>query len=83
MKPIDFPERTVMVAENQDEYLTLPAFQDEIDTISRWQFTWRERVLILFGAGLWIRQRNRKRAVQPLLPQVNTPFEANREMPWS
>ena len=76
MKPIDFPERNVMVAESQDEYLTLPAFQDERETISRWRFTWWERLRILFGAGLWIRQMSFGKALQPQLPQIETPFTA-------
>jgi len=76
MKPIDFPGRTTMVAESQDEYQTLPAYQDKVQTISLWRFSWKERLRILFGSGLWIRQMNFGTSLQPLLPQIGTPFTA-------
>lgn len=31
MKPVDFPERNIMIAEDQPEYLTLPAFWNPIE----------------------------------------------------
>ena len=74
MKPTDFPERTALIAEHQDEYLTLPAFQDDQETISLWKFTWWERIRILFGAKLWLRQLNFGAALQPQLPQIRSPF---------
>lgn len=81
MKPIDFPESTILIAKNQKEYETLPAYKNETETISRWRFTWRERLRILFGAGLWIRQMNFGEALQPQLPQIETPFTA-KDATW-
>jgi len=81
MMPVDFPERTVLVAEKQDEYITLPAFQDKIETVSCWTFTLWERVRIFFGARLWLRQLNFGKSLQPQLPQIKRPFENDKSTP--
>jgi hypothetical protein len=71
MKLIDFPERTVVIAENQPEYLPLPAYRFKDDPSGRivccWQLTWRERIALLFIGKLWhhILTFN-----QPLQPQL-------------
>ena len=57
MKPIKFPEQNVVFAEDQPQYQNLPAFQEEGgngNVISCWEFTFRERVKILFGANFWV-----------------------------
>jgi len=75
MKPTDFPERTALFAEDQDEYLTLPAFSDGEQVISCWRFTWWERIRILFGSRLWLRQYVFGEKLQPQLPQIDRPFK--------
>lgn len=74
MKPIEFPEQTVVWAENQSEYRPLPAWTDSRETISLWQLTWRERLTVLFTGRLWLRQCNFGEPLQPQLPTVETPF---------
>lgn len=74
MKPIDFPEKNVDVAKDQDEYLTLPAYVNKEETISCWQLTWWERVVVLFTGRLWFRQMNFGSPLQPQLPSVKSPF---------
>jgi hypothetical protein len=76
MKPITFPGVTVTWAKNQPEYLPLPAYTDEEQTITCWQFTWWERLVILFRGRMWLSQLNFGRALQPQRPSVESPFLA-------
>ncbi len=75
MKPTDFPERTILIAEDQGEYQTLPAFTDSEQVISCWRFTWWERLRILCGAKMWLRQMTFGGMLQPQLPQIDRPFQ--------
>lgn len=75
MTPIEFEQANARIAEHQDEYLTLPAFVNETETISLWKLTWRERLSILFRGRLWLRQMNCGQSLQPQLPTVEFPFE--------
>ena len=54
MIPIKFKGYNVIYAENQPEYTPLPVYKDSEGTVtSCWQFTFLERVKILFGAKLY------------------------------
>ena len=75
MQPIEFPERTIVWAEDQPPYLPLPAYTDERETISCWRLTWRERLTVLWRGRLWLRQLNFGLPLQPQVPQVESPFE--------
>ena len=75
MKPIEFKQANRRIAESQDEYLTLPAFVNETETISLWRLDWKERMRILFSGKLWLRQMNFGHALQPQLPTIEHPFE--------
>lgn len=74
MDPVDFSRRNAMVAENQDEYRTLPSYQNGTENVSCWRLSFRERLYLLFNGVLWIRQMNFGGSVQPILPQVDDPF---------
>jgi hypothetical protein len=74
MKPIEFPEQTVVWAKNQPEYEPLPAYTDEQETISLWKLTWRERLHVLFTGKLWLRQLNFGSPLQPQLPSTVSPW---------
>jgi len=57
MKPIKFPEQNIVYAENQPEYLPLPAFKNDSaqgEVISCWQLDWKERLRILWSGKLWV-----------------------------
>ena len=58
MKPIKFEEQNCTYAENQPEYLPLPAFRDPNDetgqVISCWSLSFAERLRILFTGKLWV-----------------------------
>lgn len=74
MRPIKFPQQTVVWAEDQPPYLPLPAYTDASETISLWQLSWRERLTVLFKGCLWLRQMNFGRPLQPQMLSVETPF---------
>ena len=75
MKPIEFPEQTMVWAKNQPPYLPLPAFTNDRETISLWALTWRERFRLLFTGRLWLRQLNFGQALQPQKLCLETPFQ--------
>lgn len=80
MKPINFPEQTVTVARDQPEYLPLPAYQNERETISLWKLTIVERLLLLITGRLWFRQLNFGSPLQPQAPSVSCPFVRGSEL---
>lgn len=77
MKPIEFPQQNCVFAKNQKEYLPLPAWQGERETISCYKLTIRERLKLLFTGRLWLRQFNFGGSLQPQAPGVDCPFLKN------
>lgn len=68
----------VNIAEDQPEYLTLPAYQDDEQggrTIHKWKLTLWERIKILFTGRLWFSVLNFHRRLQPIKPTVHDPFK--------
>ena len=74
MKPVVFKEANTTWAKNQPEYRPLPAFTNEMETISCWKMTWRERLRLLFQGHIWLRQTNQGNPLQPQLLQLDYPF---------
>jgi hypothetical protein len=74
MKPIRFSQANCDFGLGQDEYLPLPAYTDEIRTISCWQLTWFERLFLLFTGKLWLHQLNFGDRLQPQLVSLVDPF---------
>lgn len=66
MYPIAFKEHTLIIAKDQPEYLPLPAHR-EIDgrVTFCWQFTWKERLKVLFFGQLWHQVLTFNRPLQP------------------
>lgn len=54
MKPIRFKEQNCTYAENQPEYLPLPAFKDNNEVVSCWSLSLAERLRLLFTGRLWV-----------------------------
>jgi len=57
MKPIKFKEQNCTYAENQPEYIPLPAFRvDEPEgrIISCWRLSFIERIRLLITGKLWV-----------------------------
>jgi len=76
MKPIEFPEKNVVFAKDQPQYLPLPAYigPDGI-VITCWQMTWRERLRALFTGRMWLTVLTFNNPLQPLRPSIEkTPF---------
>ena len=77
MKPIEFPEQTIVFAKDQPEYLPLPAHKTTDGQVtSCWQFTFKERLRVLFGAKLYWRQLTFNKPLQPVKPSLD--FEDRR-----
>jgi len=77
MKPVAFPQQNVVFAEDQPEYLPLPAHRTpKGEVISCWRLSWRECVRLLFTRRLWFRQLTFNFPLQPQLPQAESPFHA-------
>lgn len=75
MKPIKFKEANVTFAENQPEYLPLPAWKGEEGTvISCWQLTWKERLKLLVNGRIWLRMLTFNKPLQPQRLDVDSPF---------
>jgi len=56
MKPIDFEEKTVDIAKDQPQYITLPAHvrdSDEGEVIFCMNLSFQERIQILLTGKLW------------------------------
>ena len=57
MKPIQFKEANSIFAENQPEYIPLPAFKnntEEAEVITCWKLTFLERLRILIFGKIWL-----------------------------
>jgi hypothetical protein len=81
MKPVTFPSQNVVYAENQPEYIPLPAYRSKDGHVtSCWKFSWRERLRILFGARLYWTQMTFNEPLQPVRPSLD--FEL-RWASWS
>ena len=73
MKPSEFKGQNIVMAEHQDEYLSLPAFRNETtdELTFCWKATWRERVLILFYGVVWHRVLTFGNPLQPQIVQAD------------
>jgi hypothetical protein len=83
MKPVDFKETNKVYAENQEEYLSLPVYEDGEGggrVIHCWELSIWERIQILLTGKLWITVLNFRRPLQPIMPMVNNPFKKRREV---
>lgn len=57
MNPIKFNEANVVFAEDQPEYLQLPAFKNDStkgEVVTCWNLSFRERVRVLFKGKIWL-----------------------------
>jgi len=74
MKPISFKEQNTVIAENQKEYLPLPAFKNNSpqgELISCWQLSIKERLKLLFTGKLWVMFLTFNKPVTPSCFSVN------------
>lgn len=77
MKIVSFPEQTVVIAENQPEYIPIPAHRHYIDAQGRitccWRLSLRERVKLLFTGHIWHQVLTFDEPLQPQLLLIDKP----------
>lgn len=76
MKLINFKEQNVVFAENQPEYLPLPACQlndPEKTIVCCWQLSWKEKLQILFTGKIWHSVLTFGQLLQPQLLEIDKP----------
>lgn len=57
MKPKKFKGCNIIFAENQPEYMTLPAFKNKSphgQVVTCWSLSFRERLRVLFFGDIWL-----------------------------
>lgn len=77
MKPVAFPEQTVVLAPDQKGYDPLPVHATpapELIMVSCWRLGWRERLKLLLTGRLWLMQRTLGHPLQPSLITADRPF---------
>jgi hypothetical protein len=75
MHPIEFKEQNCVFAKDQPQYLPLPCHKTEDgEVISCWNFTFMERLKILFGKPLWLSMLTFNSPLQPQRPSIDYPF---------
>lgn len=77
MKPIKFPEHNVVFAEDQPEYLPLPACRIDSpqgEVITCWKLSFKERLAILFKGCVWLQLLSFNK---PLTPSYMTTNKAD------
>jgi hypothetical protein len=74
MKAIEFERYNTKFAENQEEYLTLPAHVDSQGEVTTcWRLTIGERIRLLLKGRIYLRMLTFKRPLQPVRLQVEKP----------
>jgi len=70
MKGITFKGQNVVFAENQDEYISLPALRIEDNVITCWRLSFKERLVILFTGRLWLNMLTFNKPLTPIFMSV-------------
>ena len=77
MTIIPFPEQTTVYAENQPQYLKLPAHKFDGDPQGRiaccWRLSFKERLMVLFTGLIWQQVLTFNAPLQPQLLTVYKP----------
>jgi hypothetical protein len=70
-----FQHLEIVLAKDQPEYAPLPALpvDDGQKLITRWRFSWRERLQVLVRGDLYLWIWTFRRAVQPVALEVSRP----------
>lgn len=70
MKPVKFPEVNVTFAENQPEYMPLPAFRNKSEygeVVTCWDLSFKERLRVLFRGKIWLSMMTFNKPLTPSL----------------
>lgn len=64
----------VIFAKDQSQYKPLPAvLLTDGEVITRWSFSWRERLKILFGGSVWLTIYTFNQPLQPIYLDTASP----------
>jgi hypothetical protein len=76
VKPIKFKGANCTFAEDQPEYMDLPAFKDDKGiVISCWKLGFFERLQVLFSGKIWLWLYSFNKPLTPSYMQTTSPFE--------
>ncbi|HEY3658247.1 MAG TPA: hypothetical protein VGL34_25030 [Steroidobacteraceae bacterium] len=74
MKPVEFAEQTLVLAEDQPEYQPLPVHIAKNGTVtSCWELSADDLVKIVHTKKIWFQQLTFGQALQPQLPSIDKP----------
>ena len=74
MKPVKFKHQNVVYAENQPEYIPLPALRlntTEAEVISCWKLSFKERVKVIFTGIVWVSMASFNKPIMPLFLSIS------------
>jgi hypothetical protein len=81
MKIIKFKGHNCIYAEDQKEYLPLPALRTEDgQVISCWKLSFLERFKVLFTGIIWVSLLTFNRSLQPLIVEAKRPFKFTKKI---
>jgi len=77
MESIYFEECNTDIAQNQDQYITLPAHIDDVGIVtSCWEMTWMERLKVLFFGQVFLCIMTFHKPLQPQKMTVDNPVKS-------
>jgi hypothetical protein len=80
MEPIKFKEQNVTYAENQKEYLPLPAYRDESGrVVTCWKLSPEELEEVSETGVIWLDMLTFNQPLQPVMLHAESPFSGNEE----
>ena len=72
MRAIDFEDRNVVIAENQKEYIALPAHKSNDGIVTTcWELSFWERISVIFTGRIYLQIMTFNNPLQPLNMSVN------------
>ena len=73
MKPVEFPEVSIRIAETQDEFITIPAMANAKDgTVNYCMELTQEEIKKVQETGrIWVKQQTGSKKMQPMMFSVN------------
>lgn len=76
MKAITFPEANIKIAENQDEFLTLPAYIDDRRiVVSKWELNDTDLAKVTKNRAVWLAVWNGEGDIRPVQVSSVKPLE--------
>jgi hypothetical protein len=80
MEPIKFKEQNVTYAENQKEYLPLPAYRDESGrVVTCWSLSPEELEVVSKTGVVWLDMLTFNQPLQPVMLHAESPFNWKKE----